>query len=645
MKSKELKFALTPCLILLVLASGWVHAEDDHGRDVKIDVQPEGFPKKVTFKAKNVYEHASYLASDECEGRMAGSKGEAKAREYIIKKLNKSGFEKVWRQEFDFIADVKVGTRNFLMATYDKADDAQQWFRKPTQSTPYQASFAVNDDFRPLRISQSKKIDDAQVVFAGYGISAPDKGYDDYKDIDVKGKIVLILRFEPEKPDGGRIGNAAPDPHAGPSVFANFSYKAATARDKGAAAVIFVNGKRGISVAERATLESFERGGGGRTDCGIPFVQVFPEVANDWLRGTKKDIDTLQAEIDANLAPRSLLLPGVTLTMNVDVQRVRAVDENLAVIIPGTDPVLKDEIVVLGAHYDHLGRGNEFSLAPTEMGKIHRGADDNASGVSSVLELADALNKNRTALKRTVWLMFFGAEELGTLGSNYFIRTPPPEFPIPHVAAMLNLDMVGRARDKKVMVYGASTGVGFDAILKAANEETKLDIKTTADGFGGSDQTAFVTAGIPVLFFFTGPHEDYHKPSDSADKLNVGDQAAINVLVFNTAAALINAPERPKFVKVDAPKMSGFGGIVLAVLPDYAFEGKGLRLSGVREKGPADRAGLKMNDIIVNLGGHKVENIEDYMNALRQLIAGVETPVSILRNGKEMDLKITPEKR
>lgn len=636
------------------LVSGALTAAEN-GHDVKVEVQPDGLPKKVAFKAKTLYEHAAYLASDACEGRMAGSPGEAKAREYIIKRLKKSGFENVWRQEFDFIADVKIGRENAFGATFHLAPAQRAnegWYRKPNPVTKPNASgesanwagYAIDNDYRPLRISQSKKIENAPLVFAGYGISAPDKGYDDYKDLDVKGKVVLILRYEPETPEGRRIGNDKPDPHAPASVFENLSYKAAVARDKGAAAVVFVNGKRGISAAERATLEAFDRGGGGRLDCGIPFVQIFPEVANDWLRGAKKDLDALQSEIDAKLTPRSFGVPGVTISLNVDVQRVRAVDENLAVAIPGCDPKLKDEIVVIGAHYDHLGRGNEFSLAPNEMGKIHRGADDNASGVASVLELAGALNKNRAALKRTVWIMFFGAEELGTLGSNHFIRTPPPEFPIPRVAAMLNLDMVGRTRNHHVNVYGVATGSGFEDILKTANAELKLDIKATPDGFGGSDQTAFVTAGIPVLFFFTGAHEDYHKPSDTADKLNVGAQAAISALVFNAAVALINAPERPKFVKVESQKMGGFP-VVLSVLPDYSYEGKGLRLTNVKENGAAQRAGLKANDVIVSLGGKKIENIQDYMNALRQLVAGVEAPVSVLRDGKPLELKITPEKR
>ncbi len=340
-------------------------------------------------------------------------------------------------------------------------------------------------------------------------------------------------------------------------------------------------------------------------------------------------------------------MKATSIDFKVDIIREKAADYNLAVVLPGTDPVLKNEIVVIGAHYDHLGRGNEFSLAgKSEMGKIHRGADDNASGTSSVLELAGALYKNRAALKRTVWIMFFGAEEMGTLGSNDFVKNPPADFKAVDTAAMLNLDMVGRCKDNKLMVNGASTGAGFDAILKEADKNFGLELKPTADGFGGSDQTAFVTAGIPVLFFFTGSHADYHKPSDSADKLDVAAQAKITALALNVAANLINAPERPKFVKIDAPKITGgMGGIRLGTLPDYAYDGKGLRINGVRDGSPADKGGLKAGDILIVLGGRKIENINDYMNALTQSKPNVETPLRIIRDGKEMNVTVVPEKK
>jgi aminopeptidase YwaD len=523
------------------------------------------------------------------------------------------------------------------------------------KSTIPSALYKLNDDYRPLRISNAGEVGSmlagAPLAFAGYGISAPDKGYDDYAGLDVKGKIVLVIRTEPETKDGKRIGDKeapekGPNPHRGLSLFSDFYYKASTARDKGAVGMVIVNGVRDMSNSERAVLEDFNRSG-NKTDCGIPFIQVFPEVAEDWLRPAGKTIGDLQKAIDEKLESKSFEIKGVSLALNVDIQRERAKDENLIVVLPGNDPVLKDEIVVIGAHYDHLGRGNEFSLADkTEMGQIHRGADDNASGVSSVLEVADALYKNRAGLKRTVWIMFFGAEELGTLGSNDFVKSPPPDFAVNRCAAMLNLDMVGRSKERKVMVYGAATGIGFEDVIKKANEGLDLSIKTTADGFGGSDQTAFVNAGVPVMFFFTGSHSDYHKPSDSADKLNVNDQATITALVFKAAAQVINAPERPKFVKLEAPKMSGgIGGVGLGTLPDYAFEGKGLRLSGVRAASAADKAGLKMGDIITKLADRKIENIYDYMNALRQCVAGVETGVTINRDGKEMEIKITPEKR
>ncbi|HEY3324776.1 MAG TPA: M20/M25/M40 family metallo-hydrolase [Planctomycetota bacterium] len=597
----------------------------------KVEAQPEGFPKSFTFKSKKLYDDIAYLASEECAGREAGSPGEAKAREFLIKRLRDMGYDEVRRLPFEFVADMKLGSGNVMKASFAAGTSKE---------------YGLDKDFRPMRFSRPASIDASKVVFAGYGISAPDKGYDDYKDLDVKGKIVLVLRHEPETPDGKHIGNAPANPHHGFSMYSDFFYKAATARDKGAAALIFVNGARSMKPEARGALEDFKHVG-GHSDCGIPFVQVLPDVADQWLQAGGKDSASLQKAIDAELKPQSFELPGVSLNLHVDVVKVRGTDENLAVVLPGTDPKLKDEFIVIGAHYDHLGHGNEFSLADkSEMGKLHGGADDNASGDASVLQLAEALHKNRLALKRTVWLMLFGGEELGTLGSANFVASPPPEFSITRAAAMLNLDMVGRCKDKKLMVYGAATGTGFDKVIESANSKLGLSIKTTADGFGGSDQTCFVSAGVPVLFFFTGSHSDYHKPSDTVDKINAADQATITAFVYNCAAELINAPERPKYVKVEAPKMSSSGfGVVLSLMPDYAYEGKGLRVGGVRDKGPADKAGIKAGDTVVKLGGKNVENIEDYMNALRQLTAGTETDVSVLREGKQVDLKVTPEKR
>jgi len=621
-------------------------------RDLKVEIKPEGFDKKVTFKAKDLYDHAKFLASDECEGRFPGTPGHELARQYILKRLKSIGFDDIRQQNFDFISDVKLGEKNELtIESPAKAEFAKDSplvkTRGDSAAWPgaVRLTYAAEAAFRPIRASKSARIESADLVFAGYGISAPDKNYDDYANLNVKGKLVLVLRTEPETPEGKRIGKDQPDPHAQLSVYSDLFYKASTARDKGAVGILIVNGSRGVSAAERTQLISF--GQGGRTECGLPFTQIFPEVADDWLKTVNKKLDDVQKAIDKELKPQSFEIPSIRVTLQTDVERVRTSDDNLIAVLPGTDEVLKHEIIVIGAHYDHLGRGNEFSLADkADFGKIHHGADDNASGTSSVLELAEALYKNRKNLKRTVWIMWYGAEELGTLGSIHFVKTPPPDFNVSQVSAMLNLDMVGRLKENRVMVYGAGTGAGFDSVLAKANEPFKLDIKTTKDGFGGSDQTAFVNAGIPVLFFFTGSHSDYHKPSDTYDKLNVNDQARVTALVFNTAAALINAPTRPTFVKIEVSKpMGGIGGVGLGTLPDYAYEGKGLRLSGVREKSPADKAGLKSGDVIVKLGEFKIENIQDYMNALRQALAGVEIPATIYRNDKPMEIKVTPERR
>jgi len=673
-------------------------------RGFKIEVKADGVEKKVSFKAGDLYKHAAYLASDECEGRFPGTPGHLRARQYIIDELQNIGFKEVRRFPFDFVASVELGTKTSLLAVFDDSVkiDAPGWYHLPSKREDgrHASGYKLDDDFRPLRISESANLTDAPLVFAGYGISAPQFGYDDYKDLDVKGKIVLVLANEPESKDGKTIADLAaqsnphapvppvdekhkldpsvnpvakPDqpnaaapgspaapanPHKAPSIYGNFFYKASTARDKGAAGVILVRGPRGTSDADRATLESFERGFGGRTGCGLPIIHVFAEVADDLLKPSGRTLADAQKLIEEQFnnrlnvkdappaAATSFAINGVKLLLQTDVKRPRAEDQNLAVLIPGTDPALKDELVVIGAHYDHLGRGNEFSLAgKNELGQIHYGADDNASGSSSVIELARALHKNRKHLKRTVWLMWYGAEELGTLGSIDFLKHAPEDFKTSNVAAMLNLDMVGRAKDKKVMIYGVGTGTGFEALVKAANDGLGLDLKPSADGFGGSDQTAFVNAGVPVLFFFTGSHEDYHRPSDTVDKLNVSDQALISALVYKSAVQIINAPERPKFIKLEAPKMGlGIGRVRLGTMPDYSFEGKGLRITGVRGGTAADKAGIKGGDVIVNLGGKRVDNIQDYMIALNALTPALETTVTILRDGKEVELKVTPDK-
>ncbi|HLX62509.1 MAG TPA: M20/M25/M40 family metallo-hydrolase [Planctomycetota bacterium] len=643
MKPTSLKFLRHAILSTLALSVFCAAAESPPiDRDFTLDVQPSGLPEKFTFKARNLFNHADYLASDECNGRLAGSEGEAKAREYIVKRLHAIGYENVRHFMFTFTGDVKMGPNNSLTAT--------TLGKNESSATKYE----LIDDFKPMPISAPGE-GAGDLVFVGFGISAPEKGYDDYAGIEAKDKVVLAFRGEPEKADGTRIGGAN-DPHAAANVYSDLFYKAGVARDHGARALLLIDGERGKAPPKKIMPDMIR--GGGRRHCGFPLIQVLPDVAEKWIDGAsiapgeKKLVESatlaeLKKKISAELKPSSFAVPGLNIGFNVDIIREKATDYNLAVVLPGNDAVLKNEIVVIGAHYDHLGTGNEFSLADkADMGKIHRGADDNASGTSSVLELADALYKNRAALKRTVWIMFFGAEEMGTIGSNDFVKNPPEDFKVSNVAAMLNLDMVGRCRDNKVMVYGASTGKGFDDVLKSSDKELGLDIKTTADGFGGSDQTAFVTAGIPVLFFFTGSHPDYHKPSDTADKLDVAAQAKITGLAFNVAANLINAPERPKFVKIDAPRMSGgMNGIRLGTLPDYAYDGKGLRINGVRDASPADKAGLKAGDILIMLGGRKIENINDYMNALAQAKPNVETPLKILRDGKEMEVKVVPEQK
>ncbi|MBE7466208.1 MAG: M20/M25/M40 family metallo-hydrolase [Planctomycetes bacterium] len=593
------------------------------------------------FDPHAVLAHAVYLASEKLEGRQPATEGCRLARDYIVERFRKWGLEpggvadgdkRSYVQPFEFVSGVQLGKATKL--TFLAGGKDEQVYK-------------LEADFVPLRMSGSLKDEQpVELVFAGYAISDPKNGYDDFAGLEVKDKVVVALRGEPETPAGKRIGKGEADPHAPPSVYSDLFYKVATARDQGARALLVTTGFRNTTEAEREALLPFAQG--GRVPGGLPALQARTPVVADWFRAAGLDLEALQKLIDAELKPQSRAMAGVRVSLAVEIERTRASTENVLGVLPGTDPVLKDEIIVLGAHYDHLGRGNEFSLADKadlSAKKIHFGADDNASGTAVLLELARALGEQKAALKRTVWFMAFSAEELGTLGSLYLVKEPPAGLEVKRIAAMVNLDMVGRLREEKLHAIGAGTGQGFDKLLEAVNAPYGFTIKTTEDGFGGSDHLAFVNHGVPVLFFFTGSHTDYHKPTDTADKLNAPGMAKIGAFVFDTAARLIQAPQRPAYVKIE-PKsrpVMGMGGVRLGTLPDYSFEGKGLRLQGVRGGGPADKAGLKQGDTIILLAGKRIETIQDFMNVLRQCKPGEPIEIVVIREGQEVKLTATPE--
>ncbi|HEY3358090.1 MAG TPA: M20/M25/M40 family metallo-hydrolase, partial [Polyangia bacterium] len=352
--------------------------------------------------------------------------------------------------------------------------------------------------------------------------------------------------------------------------------------------------------------------------------------------------------IDTTFAPQSFPAPEETtpqFRLQTALERTRKEVANVIGLVPGTDPALRSEVVVVGAHYDHLGHGGLGSLVPDEK-KVHPGADDNASGVSGMLAIAEAAAKG-PKLKRSLVFIAFAGEEVGLRGSSHYVANLPPGQA--KVVAMLNLDMVGRLREKRLIVQGADSAKEWRALVMSANTD-QLSLSLGGDGYGPSDHTAFYARGVPVLFFFTGAHEDYHKPSDTADKLNYDGIAAIAKLGYRVVKDVADRPAGLTYVRSE-PKSLGEGGRgygpYLGTIPDFgeAKAGAGVKLSGVRKGSPAEKAGLQAGDVLVKLGDTRLRNLEEYAIALRQRKPGDVVKLTVLRDGKELTVAATLEQR
>ncbi len=465
---------------------------------------------------------------------------------------------------------------------------------------------------------------EAEVVFCGYGITSHDDDYFDLAGVDVKGKVALVLTGGPRRDKGGAFGKAHP------TVFEDLMYKVANLRDAGAAAVLFV---RPGSGADDEWL---------RLDMGDPGVLV-GQVSRARARELGLDAEATARRIDASLEPQSRPL-GRRARLGVTIERVRGRSQNVVGRITGT--ALPQEVIVVGAHYDHLGRGGDGSLAAGSH-EVHNGADDNASGTAALLALAEALRA--APPRRTVLFVAFGAEESGLLGSQALLAHLPVARE--RVVAMLNMDMIGRLRDQPLLVGGAGTAAEWPAIIQAAADATGATLRTQQDGLGPSDHATFYGAGVPVFFLWTGTHEDYHKPTDDADKIDAKGAetvARVGLALVRGVDALERRPTFTKVARAEQPRrvVTGERGAYFGSIPNYAQEGlQGVLLDGAREGTPAAKAGVQKGDVIVEFAGQQVRTIQDYVNALRLSRPGQTVKVVVLRDGQRVELEATLEGR
>jgi len=568
-----------------------------------------------------IYQHIKYLSSDELEGRFPGTAGDALTGEYIASEFKKYNLEPYGEngffQPFEIYTQVKIaGENSFKIETGGTAN-----------------TYSVEQDFVPFGFSGSG-IAEGELVFVGYGISAPEQNYDDYKgkdgnDIDISGKILVMMKYSP----GGS------EPHNNPfEKYEPTRYKTLNARDGNAKAIIVINGPNaGDDKLIRMTYDNVLQ------DAGIPVINCKREIIENIFSANGLDLLQIQNEIDSTKTPNSFVLNNTKASVITHVEPVKAVTDNVIGFIEGNDPVLKKEVIVIGAHKDHLGYGVYGSLYSGSDKQVHNGADDNASGTAGLLEIAQKISsEERKNLKRSVLFIGFAAEEAGLLGSAYFTKSKI--FEDLNVVAMLNMDMIGRLSDNKVIIYGTGTSSVWESLIDSLNNPYNFTITKTPDGFGPSDHASFYAKNIPVLHFFTGTHKDYHSPTDDIEFINAEGEVKVASMVYDIAMTLDEMNNKPDFIKIvssnNETKSMGSVKVYVGTIPDYSSTAEGMKLAGVKEGSPADKGGLKAEDIIIKFGTKDVKNIYDYMYAMGEYKPGEEAEIVVLRNNEKVTLKI-----
>lgn len=611
-------------------------AAHPHGASPQVRLQLEERPEdklqgQAAIEAEQLRAHVAFLADDAREGRGVGSAGLDASADYLAARFQEMGLKPAG-DEGSFFQNFEVTVGASL--TSPKAQKLLLKGKAPK----------LNQAWRPLSFSESGQVR-APVVFAGYGITAPDLGYDDYAGLDVKGRVVLILRHEPGSADPDSPFNGAE-----PSRYSDLRYKAHMAQRAGAAGMIVINDPLHYAQPDKGKPDAlYQFGGQGQADLLAAHMT--------WAGGQALvrdalglDLAELQARIDATGQPASVALTH-EVTLEVQIERKQARVRNVVALIEPGGGQEADGALVLGAHYDHLGRGGESSLKPGST-EIHNGADDNASGTALLLELAQALQSQAAELNRPVYVVAFTAEEIGIRGSEYFVQHPP--VPSRKIAAMVNFDMVGRLREQGLHVGGLGTAREFEALVQAGAQGMELKVTTSRDGYGPSDHAPFYASKVPVLFFFTGGHDQYHTPEDDIELINFSGLAQVGRYAYRLTRHLARAQERPLYTRADAAPQGDRGdtgekrnyGAWLGTVPSFAEDQlDGVLLQGVRPGSPAEAAGIQPGDRVVAFEGEPIKDLYAYTYALREHKPGDTVTLTVLRGDKKLDLKATLGKR
>ena len=577
----------------------------------------------------------TWLASPEREGRGPGTPGIDAAADWIAAQFAEIGLAAPGAgeafQPFVMTLDAKLGpaSANTLELVGPPTADGGATV----------VPLVLGRDFTPLAAGGSGRFE-LPLVFAGYGITAPSEHYDDYAPLAdggvAKGAALVLLRQEPQKndPHGAFEGNQT-------SQHAALARKVANASEHEAGAVVFCDDS-----AETDSLMPFTRAGEGSDRRTMPVLHLRRAVLDDVVtRSLGRDLATIQKGIDDALTPASAALAGWRIRGRVAIERVETQGRNVMAVIPGRGAPAADdhaaidprETVVLGAHYDHLGFGGVNSAAPG-VHAVHHGADDNASGTALLVEVAKRLVA-RGPLPRTVLLVAFSGEERGLLGSAHYVANPA--VPIADTVAMVNLDMVGRLDAEKLIVHGTGTSAGFDELVDRLTAAAGLTTAKEPGGFGPSDHSSFYAKKVPVLHLFTGSHADYHRPTDTADKINYDGMVRLAGLVTDVVAELASGP-RPDYREVASTMFARGGGDrpYFGSIPDFGKPGGGYAISGVAKDSPAANGGLQGGDVIVRLGESAITGLDDFDSALRKHKGGERVPVVVRRGGADVTLEV-----